>query len=70
MRFWVEVENPHVVGRQKESIEGDVAGGAETICRRIMRGHVDDGVAIGLMFAMSTNKVTLSRRYVRMGHLQ
>jgi len=35
-----------------------------------MRGHVDDGVAIGLMFSMSTIKANQSPRYVRMGHLE
>lgn len=35
-----------------------------------MRGHVDDGVAIGLMIAISTNKGASRRRYARMGHLK
>ena len=64
------IKRSHAVGSQKESIEGDVSWGAETICRRIMRGHVDDGVTIGLMFAMSTIEVTSSHRYARMGHLE
>lgn len=66
----MKVENLHIVCSQKESIEGDVSRGAETICRRIMRGHVNDGVAIGLVVAVSTMEVSLNRRYAQMGHLQ
>ena len=68
--FWMKVENVHRVSSQKESIEGDVGRGAETICRRIMRGHVNDGVAIGLVVAVSTIEVPLNHRYAQMGHLQ
>ena len=68
--FWMKVENLHRVRGQKESIESDVSRGAETICRRIMRGHINDGVAIGLVVAVSTIEVPLNHRYAQMGHLQ
>jgi len=57
-QFRMKVENLHIVSSQKESIEGDVGRGAETICRRIMRGHVNDGVAIGLVVAVSTIEIS------------
>jgi hypothetical protein len=66
----MKVENLHVVSSQKECIEGDVSRGAETIGRRIMRGHVDDGVAISLIVAMSTIEVPPSGHYAQMGHLE
>ena len=53
----MKVEDLHRVSGQKERIQGDVSRGAETICRRIMRGHVNDGVAIGLVVSMSTIEV-------------
>lgn len=52
--FRIKVEDAHVVGSQKERIKGDVTRGAETIYRGIVRGHVDDRVAVGLTFAIST----------------